>query len=141
LTKRLCCPLHISSRHESTTACQSQNVLSFVQTSIVSVNLCETPSVPYILESLKLHAKTSLCRASVGSQREATCICCSAPAPALQNDACSTITALCRYLLPAGSSAANPPAAADAVDRWDKWTDGQLTITQTLLCILCGQRQ
>ena len=50
----------------------------------------------------------------------------------LQNDACSTITALCRYLLPTGSSAANPPAAADAVDRWDKWTDRQLTITQTL---------
>ena len=45
--------------------------------------------------------------------------CCWAPEPAID-----------RYLLSAGRSAANPPHAAAAVDRWagrrtDRWTDGQ----------------
>jgi len=128
LTKRLCCPLHISSRHESTTACRSQNVLLFVQTSIVSVNLCESPSVPYILESLKLHAKTSLCRASVGSQREATCICCSAPAPAewrLQHDHSSLSISPARRELssePAGSRWCCRP-----MGQMDGWTANHYT--------------
>jgi len=31
--------------------------------------------------------------------------------------------------LPAGHSAANPPAAAAAVDRWDRQTDGHPTVS------------
>ena len=37
--------------------------------------------------------------------------------------------------------AANPPHASAAVDRWDRQTDRQQTITQSLLCILCGQSE
>jgi len=54
-----------------------------------------------------------------------------APAPIDQN------------LLPAGRSAANPPAAVAAVDRWDRQTDGRTdgrqTVTQTLLRIQLGR--
>jgi len=35
-------------------------------------------------------------------------------------------------------SAANPPAAIAAVDRWDRRTDGYLTVTWTLMRILSG---
>jgi len=58
-------------------------------------------------------------RPSAGSQRDANSVAkraCSwyaAPVPA----------AIDRYLLPAGCSAANPPTAAAAVDRWDRQTD------------------
>jgi len=34
-----------------------------------------------------------------------------------------------RHLLPAERSAANPPASAAAVDRWDRQTDGRSTVT------------
>jgi len=37
--------------------------------------------------------------------------------------------AIDRYLLPAGPTAANPPHAASAVDRWHRQTDGHRTIT------------
>ena len=40
--------------------------------------------------------------------------------------ACSAPTAIDRYLLPAGHSAANPLATATAVDRWEKQMDGQI---------------
>jgi len=44
----------------------------------------------------------------------------------LSAGACSTApAAVSRYLLPAGRSAANPPATVAAVDRWDRQTDGQ----------------
>ena len=50
-----------------------------------------------------------------------------------------------QYLLLAGRSAANPPAADAAVDRRDRRTDGRTdgrqTVTETPLHILCGQRQ
>ena len=43
--------------------------------------------------------------------------------------ACSTaptaLAAIDRYFLPAGRSAANPPAAVAAVDRWDRRTDAR----------------
>ena len=40
--------------------------------------------------------------------------------------ACSMAPAVIdRYLLPAGRSAADPPAAVVAVDRWDRETDGR----------------
>jgi len=38
--------------------------------------------------------------------------------------AAPTLAAVDRYLLPAGRSAANPPATAAAVERWDRQTDG-----------------
>jgi len=87
--------------------------------------------------------KTSLCSASsVGSQRDAARFCCLAPAR-LQHGARSAPAAIDRYLLPAGRSAANPPAAVSAVDRWDRrtdiYTDGRLTVAYT--SILCWQRQ
>ena len=34
-----------------------------------------------------------------------------------------------RYFLPVGRSAANPPAAVAAVDRWDRHTDGRSTVS------------
>jgi len=34
-----------------------------------------------------------------------------------------------QYLLAAGSTAANPPHAAAAVDTWDRQTDGHRTVT------------
>jgi len=55
-----------------------------------------------------------------------------------QHSARSKPTAIDRYLLPAGRSAANPPAA---VDQQDRETDRRPTVAQTLLHILCKQRQ
>ena len=52
----------------------------------------------------------------------------------------SAPTAVDRYLLPAGRSAANPPAAVAAVDRWDRRTDGE-TDTRPLhrpCCACCA---
>ena len=43
----------------------------------------------------------------------------------LLHGACSAPAAIDRYLLPAGRSAANSPAAMVAVDRWDRRTDGR----------------
>jgi len=41
--------------------------------------------------------------------------------------ACSTApAAIDQYLLPTGRSAANPPVAVAAVDRWDRRTDGRM---------------
>ena len=61
---------------------------------------------------------------SVGCQRDTVHhVCCWAP--------CCGAVAVERWrllsidLLPAGRSAANPPAAVAAVDRWDRQTDGQ----------------
>jgi len=66
--------------------------------------------------------ETSLCWASfVGSQHDATRVCCWAPAHA----------AIDRYFLPTGRSAANPPAAVAAVNRWDRRTDRHPTVAQT----------
>jgi len=60
----------------------------------------------------------------------------------LSTSACSTAPADDDwYLLPAGRSAANPPAAVAAVSGWDRQTEGGLTITQTLFQTLCGQHQ
>jgi len=42
---------------------------------------------------------------------------------------CPVAAAVGRYLLPAGPTAANPPHAAAAVDRWDRQTDGHRTVT------------
>jgi len=50
---------------------------------------------------------------SVGCQHDTARICCWAPAPAAVN----------QYLLSTRRSAANPPHAAAAVDRWDRQTD------------------
>ena len=36
-----------------------------------------------------------------------------------------------RYVLPAKHSAANPPHAAAAVERWDRRTDGRPIVTDT----------
>jgi len=41
----------------------------------------------------------------------------------------SASAAVDRYLLPAGRSAANQPAATVAIDRWDRQTDGRPTVT------------
>ena len=41
----------------------------------------------------------------------------------LQHGTRSTLAAIDRYILPAWRSAANPPAAVAAVDRWDALTD------------------
>ena len=53
--------------------------------------------------------------------------------------------AIDRHLLSARRSAANPPQAAAATDRWDRQTDGRTdgraTVSKTLLHILCGQCQ
>ena len=49
--------------------------------------------------------------------------------------ACSTAPATI-----AGRSAANPPAAVAAVDRWDRQTDGHPTVSQTLLGVLYAGR-
>ena len=38
-------------------------------------------------------------------------------------DLTTFVAAVDRHLLPAGHSAANPPAAAHAVDGWDRQTD------------------
>jgi len=50
-----------------------------------------------------------------------------------------------RYLLPTGRSAANPPAAAAAVDRWDGRTDGRTvgcsTVSSTAVRVLSGPCQ
>jgi len=51
----------------------------------------------------------------------------------LQHGARSASAAIDRYLLPARRSAANPPAAVAAVDRWDRERDGRQTVTLTLL--------
>ena len=45
--------------------------------------------------------------------------CCRAPASA----------AVDRHFLPARRSTANPPHSAVAVERWDRQTDGRLTVT------------
>jgi len=37
----------------------------------------------------------------------------------------SALAAVDRYMLPAGRSTTNPPAAVAAVDRWDRRTDGR----------------
>jgi len=50
--------------------------------------------------------------------------------------ACSAPAVIYQYLPPAGHSAANLPHAAAAVDQWNMGK--QPTVTQTLLCILCG---
>jgi len=64
----------------------------------------------FVRNSWNLKPHTSLRWASVvGSQHDATRICCWAPAPA----------AIDRCILPTGRSAANPPAAA----QWDRQTD------------------
>ena len=64
----------------------------------------------------------SLCRASfVSSQRDATRVCCWAPAR-LQHGARSYRS----ILRPAGHSAANPQAAVAAADRWDRQADRYL---------------
>jgi len=49
-------------------------------------------------------------------------------APAMARGA-SAAAAVDQYLLPAGRSAANPPATAAAVDRWDRQTDGRSTVS------------
>ena len=50
-----------------------------------------------------------------------------------------------RYLLPTGRSAANPSAAAAAVDRWDGRTDGRTvgwsTVSSTAVRVLSGPCQ
>jgi len=54
-------------------------------------------------------------------------------------------SAVDRYFLSAGRSAANPPHTAAAVDRRNRQTDGQTdgrpAVLQTLLLILCGHCQ
>ena len=47
----------------------------------------------------------------------------------LQHGARSASAAIDRYILSTGYSAANTPAAIDAVDRWDRQTDGRSTVT------------
>jgi len=57
------------------------------------------------------------------------------------------LSAVDRYFLPAGRSAANSPATAAVVDRWDRqmhgWTDrqtdGRSTVSWTPLRIICEQ--
>ena len=47
-----------------------------------------------------------------------------------------------RYLLPAGPTAANPPHAVAAVDRWNGQTDGQTdTVPLHRPCRICEQCQ
>ena len=41
-----------------------------------------------------------------------------------------------RYLLPAGPTAANPPHAAAAVDRWDRQTNGETDGHRIVTCTL-----
>ena len=65
-----------------------------------------------------------------------------APAGDIDRQIDAAPAAVDRYLLPAGSSAANQPHAAVAVDRRDRRTDTRpYTHTDILLRILCGQSQ
>jgi len=74
---------------------------------------------------------------SVGSQHDATRICCRAPVSAAQRPHVS-IDISC----PQGAQQKNPPHVAAAVDRGDRQTDdGHPTVTHTLHRVLCGQRQ
>ena len=68
--------------------------------------------------------QTSLCSASSsGCQRDTARICCWAPARAARRLLRARCAAINQYLLSAGRSAANPPQAAAAVDRWVRQTD------------------
>jgi len=51
------------------------------------------------------------------------------PAFAVERNACGAPAAIDRYLLSTRHSAANPPAAVAAVDRWERQTDGRLTVS------------
>jgi len=60
----------------------------------------------------------------VGSQRDATRICCWAPAPVARR--VRSHRSISDLLQPAGRSAANLPVAVAAVNQWDRQTDRQM---------------
>ena len=88
------------------------SVLSWFKSSVILLLPCQMWNQPVFLVCILLQCPRRLCPWSTTLRRVHHSCCYWAPVPAID-----------RYLLSAAHSAARPPHAAAAVDRWDRQTD------------------